>query len=200
MIIDEFVQKGYTYLEIPEEWMCLYHKLLTYLADFGEDALKECETACTGKHKNIIKCWGLFQSALAARSLGKDKLANTLIKYIEAQLELVYKGEDKEEFNGGFILPVDETGHVYGLMSCANNIQFYVHHPLEEKQTIVIDEQTQETMDFYPGRLYVRLSDGKSKHRDFYINEKYFNVIFDKLHKEDMLLSSNLIVESDLEL
>ena len=179
MIIDEFIQAGYTYLEIPEDWMCLYHKLLTYLADFGEDAIKECETTCSGRNKSIIKCWGMFQSALAARALGKDKLANTLIKYIEAQLELIYKGEDKEAFNGGFILPIDEMGHVYGLMSCANNITFYVHHPLDTIQEMTIDGQI---YTFRPGRLYVRVGDGRSKNRNFYID------------------NNNLFVESNLEI
>lgn len=159
-----FISDGYTYLAIPEEWLCLYHKLLHYLADFGENALRDCETSCSGRNKNILKCWGMFQSAIAAKSLGKDKLANTLIKYVDAQLELIYKGEDKNIFNGGFILPIDENGYVKGLNSCANTITFYVHGPLEK--LVVTDNIT-----FEPGVLYARIGNGQSEKRNFYIEE-----------------------------
>ena len=164
MEIEELVNKGYIYMEIPEEWLCLYHKLLHYLADFGENALKDCETSCSGRNKNIIKCWGMFQSALAAKSLGKDKLANTLIKYVEAQLEIIYKGSDKEEFNSGFILPVDEHGFIMALNSCKNNVQFYLHSPLEKIE--VVDD-----IEFKPGHLYVRIANNENMERDFYILE-----------------------------
>lgn len=173
MVDIKFKNNSYTYLEIPKEWLCLYHKLLYYLADFGEDAIKNCETSCNGKNKNILKCWGMFQSAIAAKSLGKDKLANTLIKYVDAQLELIYKGENKDLFSGGFILPVDENGYVKGLNSCANSIEFYVHGPLEPVE--VVDGFT-----FNPGVLYARINDGQSVKRNFYIEE------------------NDLIVESDL--
>ena len=164
MALGDFVNKGYTYMEIPEEWLCLYHKLLHYLADFGENALKDCETSCSGRNKNILKCWGMFQSALAAKSLGKDKLANTLIKYVDAQLELIYKNSDEQPFDGGFILPIDENGYVKGLNSCANSIEFYVHGPLEEIEFI-------DNIEFKPGHLYVRIADGRSSKRNFYIEE-----------------------------
>ena len=54
MEVKDFIKDGYIYLEIPEAWLCTYHKLLYYLADFGEDALKNCETSCSGKNKNIL--------------------------------------------------------------------------------------------------------------------------------------------------
>lgn len=169
----KFISDGYTYLAIPEEWLCLYHKLLYYLADFGEVALKDCETSCSGKNKNILKCWGMFQSAIAAKSLGKDKLANTLIKYVDAQLELIYKNSDKDMFSGGFIFPIDENGYVKGLNSCANSIEFYVHGPLEPVE--VVDDFT-----FEPGKLYARVFGNQSAKRNFFIEE------------------NDLIVESDL--
>lgn len=173
MVDTKFISNGYTYLTIPEDWLCLYHKLLHYLADFGEDALKDCETSCNGRNKNILKCWGMFQSAVAAESLGNHKLANTLIKYVDAQLELIYKGSDKDIFDGGFILPIDENGYVKGLNSCANNIEFYVHGPLEPIEVV-------DGFIFEPGKLYARIGDGQSEKRNFYIEE------------------NDLIVESDL--
>lgn len=172
MNIDEFIKPNYTYMEVPEEFMCIYHKLLYYLADFGEDALKECETACSGKNKNILKCWGMFQSALAAKALGKDKLAEVLIKYIDTQLELIYRGTDKEMFNGGFILPIDENGYVHALASCANAIEFYLHNPLEPPYKY--GDSDDEV--FEPGNLYVRYNNEMSKHRDFYIEDDHLFV------------------------
>ena len=158
----DFLQDGYIYLEIPEAWLCTYHKLLHYLADFGEDALKNCETSCSGKNKNILKCWGMFQSAIAAKSIGDDKLANVLIKYIDNQLELLYTNTNEEVFNSAFILPIDENGYVKGLNSCGNNIEFYLHNPLDEPVTT-------EDVTLKPGYLYVRIGEKVSK--EFYIND-----------------------------
>ena len=160
MELNEFLKSGYVYLEIPEDWLCIYHKLLHYLADFGEDALKNCDTSCTGKNKNILKCWGMFQSALAAKSIGDDKLANTLIKYVDAQLDLIYNNSNEEIFKSAFILPIDENGYVKGLNSCGNSISFYLHGPLDEP--IV-----EENITIMPGCLYARL--GNNVNKDFYI-------------------------------
>lgn len=171
----KFTTNSYTYLAIPEEWSCLYNKLLYYLADFGENALKDCEASCSGRNKNILKCWGMFQSAIAAKSLGKDKLANTLIKYVDAQLELIYKGENKDLFSGGFILPIDENGYVKGLNGCASSIKFYVHGPLEPVE--IVDGVT-----FEPGVLYARIIDGQNIRRNPYIEEN------------DLIVESNSIV------
>ena len=70
------------YMIIPAEWACVYQKLLVAVADFGEQMLYDCQASCKEHNKTIINCWHMFASAVAAYQLGKTKLAETLIKYI----------------------------------------------------------------------------------------------------------------------
>ena len=97
------------YLEIPYDYLCIYQQLLTYLADFGEDALRDCDSTCKGANKGIIQCWNMFQAAIASKALGRDKEASVLIKYIEAQLQLIYKGTDLDIYSAGELFPIDEV-------------------------------------------------------------------------------------------
>jgi len=146
--------KGFIYLEIPIDYACTYHKLLTYMADYGEDAIKECDSACKGNNKSIIKCWNMFQAALAAYEIGRIKEANLLINYINAQLDTIYKKTDYIPELNGTIEPIDEKGHVFGTLTCRNYIEFYVHI-----------EETNE--DFKQGHLYAKILNESSGARDF---------------------------------
>lgn len=117
----------YAYLTIPQEYVCLYHKLLVYLVDFGEDAVKDCKAACEGNNLYIIQCWNMFQSALACYSLGLLDKANFFINYIESQLELIYRGTDKETYGGTGIMSITEDGRLKARVSCLNDtVRFYV--------------------------------------------------------------------------
>lgn len=109
----------YVYMMIPTEWVCVYHKLLVYLSDFGLEMLNDCQAGCKGRNKTITDCWNVFQSALAAKALGKDKQAELFITYIKAQLKSIYKVGDKEEFEGGYAYPIDENGELYAMVSCS---------------------------------------------------------------------------------
>ena len=144
----------FIYLEIPIDYACTYHKLLTYMADYGEDAIKECDSACKGSNKSIIKCWNMFQAAIAAYEIGKKKEANLLINYIDAQLDLIYKKNDFVPELNGTVSPIDDKGHVYAVMTCRNYIEFYVHiEPTNEQ--------------FRQGHLYVKILNDSSNARDF---------------------------------
>ena len=131
------------YLEIPAEYVCTYNKLVTYLSDYGMDLLNECDSACKQHNKNLIKCWNMFQAAIAAKSVGKDKEANVLITYINAQLEDIYKSDGEDIVYVDKILPINEEGKVYGTVTCKRIIDFYLH----------IDESTEQ---FKKGCLYVK--------------------------------------------
>ena len=74
------VEPEYVYVTIPAEYICVYHRILAMLADYGEDMLKDCKVSCTDRNSNVIDCFNMFNAAVAARKLGKDKLAETLIK------------------------------------------------------------------------------------------------------------------------
>lgn len=112
------VQPEFLYLTISADYICTYHKLLVYLADFGKKLLDDCSASCKGNNKTVIDCWNLFQSALACRTLGQDKQASLFIDYINKQLKTIYNGTDKEVFNGGNYYPITPDGKLKALVSC----------------------------------------------------------------------------------
>lgn len=117
------VELEYVYVTIPAEYICVYHRILAMLADFGEEMLKDCKASCTDRNSNVIQCFNMFNAAVAARKLGKDKLAETLIKYIKAKINQIYQGNDNST---SFIFPVDETGHLKAFVSCGERPKFEI--------------------------------------------------------------------------
>lgn len=108
----------FIYMMIPGEWACVYVKLLAAVADFGEQMLKDCQASCKDNSKNIINCWNMFSAAVAAHQLGQDKLADTLIKYIEAQLKVIYRDTRCAEFSTMASLPISADGKIKAFVGC----------------------------------------------------------------------------------
>ena len=77
------IEPEYVYVTIPAEYICVYHRILAMMADYGEEMLKDCKANCTDRNSGVIECFNMFNSAVAARKLGKDKLAALIIKYIK---------------------------------------------------------------------------------------------------------------------
>lgn len=141
----------YVYLTIPMEYVCLYNKLLVYLADFGEAAIKDCQAACKGQNLYVIQCWNMFQSALACHALGLFDKADLFIKYIEAQLENIYKNSDKEMYEcGATLMPISKDGRLKARVSCdsAGQTRFFTD---PETGRLYEEYITQEEY----GRVYV---------------------------------------------
>ena len=118
------VQPEYVYVTIPAEYICVYHRILAMLADYGEDLLNDCKASCTEKNSKIIECFNMFNAAVAARKLGKDKLAETLIKYIKTSITQIYKGNDNST---SFVFPIDETGQLKAFISCGERPRFEIN-------------------------------------------------------------------------
>ena len=118
------VEPEYVYVTIPAEYICVYHRILAMLADYGEDMLKNCKASCTDRNSNVINCFNMFNAAVAARKLGKDKLAETLIKYIKAKINQMYRGVDNST---SFVFPVDENGQLKAFVSCNERPMFYIN-------------------------------------------------------------------------
>ena len=118
------VEPEYVYVTIPAEYICVYHRILAMLADYGEDMLKDCKASCTDRNSNVIDCFNMFNAAVAAKKLGKDKLAETLIKYIKAKINQMYRGVDNST---SFIFPVDENGQLKAFVSCNERPMFYIN-------------------------------------------------------------------------
>ncbi len=117
------IEPEYIYVTIPAEYICVYHRILAMLADYGEDMLKNCKASCTDRNSGVIECFNMFNSAVAAKKLGNEKLANVLIKYIKAKLNQLYKGKDNSQ---SFVFPVDETGHLKAIVSCGERPKFEI--------------------------------------------------------------------------
>ena len=118
------IEPEYVYVTIPAEYICVYHRILAMLADYGEDMLKDCKASCTDRNSNVIDCFNMFNAAVAARKLGKDKLAETLIKYIKAKINQMYRGVDNST---SFVFPVDENGQLKAFVSCNERPIFYIN-------------------------------------------------------------------------
>ncbi len=143
------------YMTIPAEWACVYQKLLVAVADFGEQMLYDCKASCKKANKSIVNCWHMFASAIAAHQLGKDKLAETLIKYIKGQLKLIYRESHCAEFDSMIPLPISCDGKLKALVGCDNETKFYV--------------------DLETGNLYEHYQDEKNKRGTFVVDNNQLN-------------------------
>lgn len=152
------INPEYVYLTIPTEYVCIYHKLLVYMADFGKTLIDDCNAVCKGNSKNIITCWNLFQSAVACHTLGDTKVANFFINYIKEQLELVYKGSGLTPHNSTVPLAISDDGKLKAIVSCDNVSKFYV--------------------DAKTGQLYQEYLDNKNNGKVYTIEEN--NLKFQK--------------------
>lgn len=118
------VEPEYIYVTVPAEYICVYHRILAMMADYGEEMLKDCKASCTDKNNNVIECFNMFNAAVAARKLNKDKLAETLIKYIKAKINQIYKGIDNST---SFVFPIDENGEIKAFVSCGELPKFEIN-------------------------------------------------------------------------
>ena len=114
----------YVYVTIPAEYICVYHRILAMLADYGEDMLKDCKSACKDRNSGVIECFNMFNAAVAARKLGKESLANVLIKYIKTKINQIYKDKDNST---SFVFPVDENGQLKAFVSCGERPRFWIN-------------------------------------------------------------------------
>ena len=48
------VTPEYIYTTIPAEYVCVYHRILAMLADYGEEMLKDCKASCSDRNSNVI--------------------------------------------------------------------------------------------------------------------------------------------------
>jgi hypothetical protein len=123
---EEKIYPDFIYMTIPAEWACLYQKLLVAVADYGEQMLGDCKASCKDPNRSIINCWHMFSAAVAAHNLGKDKLAETLIKYIRGQLKIVYRGQKCADYDTGAPVSITPEGDLKALVKCGDETEFIV--------------------------------------------------------------------------
>lgn len=156
------IEPEYIYVTIPKEYICLYHRLLVLMADYGVEMLKDCKASCSDRNSNVIECFNMFNAAVAARKLSVDegdsydKLAKLLISYIEGKLKQLTNGQD---LSTSFVFPVDENGEIKAIVSCGQTVKFEIN---EED-----------------GELYEhKFNDGKEEH--FSLGVEDFSETYDK--------------------
>ena len=127
----EAVDPKFIYITIPAEYVCVYHRILAMMADYGEEMLKDCKATCKDRNSGVIECFNMFNAAVAARQLGLgepnnrySKLAELLIKYIKNKINQIYKGKDNST---EFVFPIDETGELKAFVSCGNEPVFFIN-------------------------------------------------------------------------
>lgn len=131
----------YIYLKIPEDYICIYNKLLIYLAKFGKELLDDCSSTCKTKNKTILDCWAMFQSAIANRALGNCKEANFLINYIDKQLSNIYKIDGIPNI-AIIYYEIDEKGYLKSTIDCETKIKFIVDDETGYLQQWIYNDKT----------------------------------------------------------
>lgn len=110
------------YLFISENYITIYQKLITLIIN-NNKAIKEKPDNVV--NKQIINCWNLFQSAVAAYNLGFEKEADFFINFIDCHINNII---DKygEIYNEIFYLEYPDMIGIRGSEITIDDIDFYV--------------------------------------------------------------------------
>ena len=107
--MSEILAAEYVYITIPKEQIHLYHRLMSLMADYGEAKLKDCTAECLRNNQLVINAFNVFNAAIGALNNHREKLAETLFKYVNATIDNLYKGLEEEP---QFIYKSDIDGKV----------------------------------------------------------------------------------------
>lgn len=128
------IHPEYVYMTIPREYICVYHRILAMLADYGDDMLKDCKASCTDRNSGIIECFNMFNAAVAQRHYEKlnevtdeanrYKKSDLIIKYIKAKINQIYKSIDNST---EFVFPIDENGELKAYVSCNAETHLWIN-------------------------------------------------------------------------
>ena len=135
------VNPEYIYLTIPAEYVCVYHRIMAMLADYGEEMLKDCKATCTDRNSGVIECFNMFNAACAARLLGQEKKAQLIINYIKAKINQIYKGKDNST---SYVFPIDENGKLKAFVSCNDRPRFWINEEedlMKQNQGLGFEEE-----------------------------------------------------------
>lgn len=112
------------YLLIPENYITIYQKLITLIIN-NNKAIKEKPDNVV--NKQIINCWNLFQSAVAAYNLGFEKDADFFISFINCNIDNIIN-KYGEIYNETFYLEHPDMIGIRGTEITIDDIDFYVNN------------------------------------------------------------------------
>jgi hypothetical protein len=107
--MSEILDAEYVYITVPKDYIYLYHRIMTLMADYGEAKLKDCTAECLRNNQLVINAFNVFNAAIGALNNHRETLANTLFKYVNATIDNLYKGLEEEP---QFIYESDIDGKV----------------------------------------------------------------------------------------
>lgn len=110
------------YLLIPENYITIYQKLITLIIN-NNKAIKEKPDNVV--NKQIINCWNLFQSAVAAYNLGFEKDADFFISFINCNIDNIIN-KYGEIYNETFYFEHPDMIGIRGTEIIIDDINFYV--------------------------------------------------------------------------
>lgn len=125
-INNKTINPEYIYLTIPNKYVCVYHKLLILMADFGKGIVDDCSANCKHINRNLISLWNIFQSALACNSLERYEEADFLINHIGKQIDSIYRGVNNDKFEEVSTMRISKDGDLCSFVICN-------YYPLEDK-------------------------------------------------------------------
>lgn len=112
------------YLLIPENYITIYQKLITLIIN-NNKAIKEKPDNVV--NKQIIDCWNLFQSAVAAYNLGFEKEADFFINFIDCHINNIIN-KYGEIYNETFYFEHPDMIGIRGTEITIDDIDFYVNN------------------------------------------------------------------------
>lgn len=111
------------YLLIKENYITTYQKLITLIIN-NNKAIKEKPDNVV--NKQIIDCWNLFQSAVAAYNLGFEKDADFFISFIDCNIDNIIN-KYGEIYNETFYFEHPDMIGIRGTEITIDDIDFYVN-------------------------------------------------------------------------
>lgn len=112
------------YLLIPENYITIYQKLITLIIN-NNKVIKEKPDNIV--NKQIIDCWNLFQSAVAAYNLGFEKDADFFISFINCNIDNIIN-KYGEIYNETFYFEHPDMIGIRGTEITIDDIDFYVNN------------------------------------------------------------------------
>lgn len=112
------------YLLIPENYYSIYYTLITLISKYHKEIKTKADIY---PYKQILDCWNLFQSAVAAYNLGFEKDADFFINFIDCNINNIIN-KYGEIYNEMFYLEHPDMIGIRGANLTIDDIDFYVNN------------------------------------------------------------------------
>ena len=148
--MSEILDAEYVYITVPKDYIHLYHRLMTLMADYGEAKLKDCTAECLRNNQLVINAFNVFNAAIGALNNHRETLAKTLFKYVNATIDNLYKGLEEEpqfiyesDIDGKVIIDIENNKIICedGEYSIGGEITQDIHYD-SETNSLVINSDT----------------------------------------------------------